>query len=191
MVFILISYAKMKHTTTNFFNSIDEFKAPEKKKIFTCKNWELWVDENKVLTFKFEKQENQELIKRLNDEIEQQEKLLKTADLYEKVLIQSNISKLEKRIQKENSWWLRNGWLRAELDSRTRLDEIKDLIFKADTDNIWSILFMLWVEFGSEFWTNNLWKNLTDKQLDNMSLAECTSFSHIRNLPRSWENILD
>ena len=103
MVFILIFYAKMKHTTENFFNSIDEFKAPEKKKIFTAKNGELWVDENKVLTFKFEKQENQELIKRLNDEIEQQEKLLKTADLYEKVLIQSNISKLEKRIQKESS----------------------------------------------------------------------------------------
>lgn len=191
MFFILIFYAKMKHTTANFFNSIDEFKAPEKKKIFTAKNWELWVDENRVLTFKFEKQENQELIKKLNDEIEQQEKLLKTADLYEKVLIHWNISKLEKRIQKESSWWLRNGWLRAELDSRARLDEIKDLIFKADTDNIRSVLFMLWVEFGSEFGTNNLWKNLTDKQLDNMSLAECTSYTHTRNLPRSWENILD
>lgn len=189
-LFIFISFIQMKHTT-NFFESIGEFQAPQKKKILTCQNWELWINEDKVLSFKFEKSENSELIKKLNWEIEELEKQLETADLYEKVLIHWNISKLEKRIQKESTWWLKNWWLICKLDSWSLLEQVKDLAMKADTDNIRSVLYMLWVEFWNDFWQNNLWKILTDKQLDNMSMSEATSYSQMRNLPRNWENILD
>lgn len=175
----------------NFFNSINEFVAPQKKKIFSCPNGELRINEDKIITFKFEKAENDKLIKKLNEEIESLEKDLETADLYEKVLIHWNISKLEKRIQKESTGWLKNWRLYCQLDSRNQLDEMKDLIFKADTENIWSVLYMIWVEFGTDFGTNNLTKQLSDTQLDTMSIAEATSYTHSRQLPRTREKIID
>ena len=175
----------------DFFNSISELKAPQKKLLFKAKNWELRINEEAVLSFKFEKQVNDKLIKKLGEDIEALEYDLKHADLYEKVLIQGRISKLEKRIEKENHGGLKNGRLICQLDSRNQLDQVKDLILKADNDTIRSILYMLGVEFGDEFWENNLSKILTDRQLDDMSESEATSYKHSRNLPRTRENIIE
>lgn len=175
----------------DYFNSISELKAPQKKLLFKAKNGELWIDEEAVLSFKFDKQINDRLIKKLWEDIEALELDLKHADLYEKVLIQWRISKLEKRIDKENHGGLKNWRLICKLESRNQLDQVKDLILKADHENIWSILYMLWVEFGDEFWENNLTKILTDRQLDDMSESEATSYKHSRNLPRTRENILE
>lgn len=175
----------------DFFNSISELKAPQKKLLFKAKNGELRINEEAVLSFKFEKQPNEAMIKKLNQDIEALEKELKVSDLYEKVLIQWQISKLEKRIEKENHGGLKNWRLICQIDSWSRLDEIKSLILKADTENIWSILYMLGVEFGDDFWDNNLTKILSDKQLDNMSESEATSYKYSRNLPRTRENIME
>lgn len=175
----------------DFFNSISELKAPQKKLLFKAKNGELRINEEAVLSFKFEKQVNDKLIKKLWEDIEVLESDLKHSDLYEKVLIQGRISKLEKRIEKENHGGLKNWRLICQLDSWSRLDEIKSLILKADTDNIWSILYMLGVEFGDEFGENNLYKIMTDRQLDDMSESEATSYKYSRNLPRTRENIME
>lgn len=168
-------------------DTIKSVKPVKSTEIYSCKTWKVFINENWKVFFQYEKAIDENKIKELNSEIEQLERELETVeDFYEEQMTKSKISRLEKRIEFENS--TTRFWRYFVMLEWNQVSDFQDCLQNArEPENIWSALFNTWLSFWDS--ENNLDKNLSDKQLDKMTVSEATSWKEERKalFPRTRE----
>ena len=157
-------------------NSLQTAKPVNSACIYKCKTWQVFINENWKVFFQYEKPIDDELIKELNLEIEMKERELETVEtVYEDQLKKSELARLKRKLDYAGTT-TRNGHYFVMLEPEQVSDFQNCLQNAREPENIWSSLFNTWLRFWNENWTQNLWKQLTDTQLDNMTAEQAISW---------------
>lgn len=161
--------------TTFDLNSIQVAKPIERTCIYECKTWKVFFSQKGKITFIYNKQPDKEKVIGYQMEIDSLQQTLWNLDLYEKQSVEHQIRELERNIEyelREYRFWRYYTYL----DSISQVKEFQELLQDSrEPQNIWSCLFNTWLKFGNSKDRNNLTKNLTDSQLDNLTAEEATS----------------
>lgn len=143
--------------------------------IYACKTGKVFINENWKVFFQYEKPVDDELIKALNDEIGMKEKELETVEtVYEDQMIKSELARLKRKLAYVGT--TTRNWHYFVILESNQVEDFQDCLQNArEPENIWSALFNTWLRFGNENWNQNLWKILTDNQLDKMTAEQAIS----------------
>jgi hypothetical protein len=157
-------------------NSLQTVKPVKSTTIYSCKTGQVFINENWKVFFTYEKEPDQNFINELNEQIESLENNLeKLENVFEIEQLKREIARVKRKL--EYAWTkTRYGHYFVMLEQKQVLDFQDCLQNAREPENIWSCLFNTWLRFWTENGTNNLWKVLTDNQIDNMTGEQAISW---------------
>lgn len=142
-------------------------------------NWTLYENENGIVYFNYLKSENTEKAIEINEQLEYL-KWLCFDNVFEEQQNKLKISQLEKEFNRTQERLVFSSYF-IEFESEKQIDDFLTVLERAfNQDNIRSSLMATWLRFDNPLY-NNLSRNLTDKQIDNMSMEQAIDYRECDN----------